>query len=103
MNDIGIDFKLKNYEVGGLKIRAQLWDTVRRDRFKAYIQPYLKSNNVLNLDCKMVCLCFSLTDRLSFNGLTQWIHDLTKVYGIPKEMIVLVGCKSDMAIEVATD
>lgn len=94
---------MKNYEVGGLKVRAQLWDTVIRDRFKPSIQPYLKSNHVLSVDCKMVCLCFSLNNRLSFNGLTKWIHDLTENYGVLKEMIVLVGCKSDLAIEVPTD
>ena len=48
-----------------------------------------------------MCLCFSLNDRASFNNLVMWLDELRNfdVQG----QVYLVGCKSDLDIEVPTD
>lgn len=52
-------------------------------------------------DAKGVCLCFSLANVLSFDNLDYWFEKLDE-YEIPREQIILVGCKSDIG-EMAKD
>ena len=34
LTTIGIDFKLKNIDIGGKKVKLQIWDTAGQERFK---------------------------------------------------------------------
>ncbi len=54
------------------------------------------------LDAKAVCLCFSLADRKSFENLDHWIDQLIK-FDVPRDTMFLIGCKSDLDVQVATD
>lgn len=46
-------------------------------------------------------LCFSLSDRNSFVNLPHWLDEI-KGFDVQGQ-IYLVGCKSDLDIEVPTD
>ncbi len=46
-------------------------------------------------------ICFSLADRTSFMNLPRWLDEI-KGYGV-QGLIYLVGCKSDLDIQVPTD
>lgn len=99
---IGVDFRIKNYDLGLLKIKAQLWDTAGQERFRSIQKPYYKSILDVMIDAKAVCLCFSLADRQSFLALEKWINELV-TFDVPRDQMVLIGCKSDLDVEVATD
>lgn len=40
---IGVDFRIKNYNVGKIVAKAQLWDTAGQERFRSIQKPYYKS------------------------------------------------------------
>ena len=42
MNSIGVDFKLKNIEVKGKKVKLQIWDTAGQERFRTITTSYSK-------------------------------------------------------------
>lgn len=65
---------------------------------KALLQKYI----IWEVDAKAVCLCFSLAHRRSFEVLDRWILELTN-YDVPRDQMILIGCKSDLDVEVATD
>ena len=39
---IGIDFKIKNVEVGGKRVKLQVWDTAGQERFRTITKAYYK-------------------------------------------------------------
>lgn len=47
MATIGVDFRIKIYDLGLLKIKAQLWDTAGQERFRSIQKPYYKSTITL--------------------------------------------------------
>lgn len=61
------------------------------------LQEYLPPHS----DSHAICLCFSLNDRKTFVSLTHWLQEL-KDFDV-QGGVYLVGCKSDLDIEVPTD
>lgn len=51
---------------------------------------------------KAIFLCFSLADRKSFLNLDRWIDEIVN-FEVSTEAMFLIGCKSDLDVEVATD
>ena len=43
---IGVDFRIKTYQIGKLSIKAQLWDTAGQERFRSIQKPYYRSTSV---------------------------------------------------------
>ena len=41
---IGVDFKVKTLNVGGTKIKMQIWDTAGQDRFRNITKTYYKGS-----------------------------------------------------------
>lgn len=44
---IGVDFRIKCYNVGKLAVKIQLWDTAGQERFRSIQKPYYKSTSFL--------------------------------------------------------
>jgi small GTP-binding protein len=40
---IGVDFRIKTYQVGKISVKAQLWDTAGQERFRSIQKPYYRS------------------------------------------------------------
>lgn len=40
---IGVDFRIKTYQIGKLSVKAQLWDTAGQERFRSIQKPYYRS------------------------------------------------------------
>jgi small GTP-binding protein len=97
LSTIGVDFKIKIYDVDGMKVKAQLWDTAGQERFRAMSSPYYKSTYMFELDADAVVLCYNLNDVTSFSNLNVWLDQL-ETYKIDPVNTVLVGCKKDLEI-----
>lgn len=41
---IGVDFRIKTYQIGKISVKAQLWDTAGQERFRSIQKPYYRSN-----------------------------------------------------------
>ena len=55
-NTIGVDFKMKNVEIDGRKVRMQVWDTAGQDRFRTITSTYYKGAHG-------IMLVYDVTDR----------------------------------------
>ena len=88
MNSIGVDFKLKNIEVKGKKVKLQVWDTAGQERFRTITTSYYKG-------AQAIIVVFDITDRDSFEHVKNWMADVDK---FAKEGVlrILVGNKCDL-------
>lgn len=67
LSTIGVDFKFKTLDVNGRKVKMQIWDTAGSEAFRSIVSAYYRGANA-------VVLVFNLTDRISFNEMTDfWI------------------------------
>lgn len=87
---VGVDFYPKIVNVDGNAIKLQLWDTAGQERFRAITRSYYRSA-VGGL------LVFDITDRDSFDHLSQWIDEARQCSKPRVPVFVLVGHKSDMS------
>lgn len=73
---IGVDFRIKTYDLGLIKIKAQLWDTAGQERFRSIQKPYYKSILFPN---QMPKLCVSALVQLTDDHLKFWIDGLNNL------------------------
>jgi Ras-related protein Rab-8A len=94
---IGIDFKIKNVEVDGTRIKLQIWDTAGQERFRTITTSYFRG-------AQGILLVYDVTDRRSFESIRNWINQIQQHADVHVNKI-LVGNKCDMLNEkvVSTD
>jgi Ras-related protein Rab-1A len=85
---IGVDFKIKTFDIDEKKIKMQIWDTAGQERFKNITASYYRGGNG-------VLVVYDITDRDSFENLNSWLIEIEKnanknVYKL------LIGNKSDL-------
>ena len=85
---IGVDFKIKTFEIDQKKIKMQIWDTAGQERFKNIIASYYRGAHG-------ILLIYDVTDKDSFKNLSNWLIEIEKnanknVYKL------LIGNKSDL-------
>jgi len=88
MNSIGVDFKLKNINMDGKKVKLQIWDTAGQERFRTITTSYYKG-------AQAIIIVYDVTDKDSFDHLKNWLADIDKFAkeGVTK---ILVGNKCDL-------
>jgi Ras-related protein Rab-2A len=85
---IGIDFKIKNIQLDGKRIKLQIWDTAGQESFRSIARSYYR-------DAAGALLVFDLTRRESFGHLHRWLQE-ARQFANPGITITLVGNKADM-------
>ena len=88
---IGVDFKMKVLNVSGRKVKMQLWDTAGQERFKTMNTIYYKGATA-------IILVFSITDRPSFNAISNWVTQI-KENTSEEVCLILAGNKCDLETE----
>jgi Ras-related protein Rab-1A len=53
---IGVDFKIRTFELNGKKVKLQIWDTAGQERFKTITASYYKGAHG-------IILVYDITDR----------------------------------------
>ena len=85
---IGVDFKIKTFEIDQKKIKMQIWDTAGQERFKNIIASYYRGAHG-------ILLIYDVTDKDSFKGLNNWLIEIEK--NANKNVLkVLIGNKTDL-------
>jgi small GTP-binding protein len=85
---IGIDFKIKIFDLDEKKVKLQIFDTAGQERFRKITAAYYKS-------VAGIVLVYDITEIESFNNLNNWIEEIEK--NASKDVCkILVGTKSDM-------
>ena len=85
---IGVDFKIKTFDIDEKKIKMQIWDTAGQERFKNIIASYYRGAHG-------ILLIYDVTDKDSFKNLNNWLIEIEK--NASKNVLkVLIGNKSDL-------
>ena len=74
---IGVDFRIKTYDLGLLRVKGQLWDTAGQERFRSIQKPYYKSINAFYIQMPKQYACVSpsaIANRswIWTSGLMSW-------------------------------
>jgi len=88
---IGIDFKIKNMEIEGKRVKLQIWDTAGQERFRTITTSYFRG-------AQGIVLVYDVTDRRSFESIRNWISQIQQHADVHVNKI-LVGNKCDMLDE----
>ena len=65
---VGIDFKIKDIYLLGLRIELQLWDTAGNEIFRDKTKSYFRGPR------HGILFLYDVTDRASFQSIVNWIH-----------------------------
>ena len=85
---IGVDFKIKTFDIDEKKIKMQIWDTAGQERFKNITASYYRGGHG-------VLVVYDITDRESFTNLNSWLIEIEK--NANKNVFkLLIGNKSDL-------
>ena len=89
---IGFEFLLLYYEINGVKIKLQIWDTCGQEMYRSLVQGFYR-NTALTL------LIYAINDLKSFDDLSDWLNDIKNntAHNMP---IFLIGNKCDLKDEV---
>lgn len=85
---IGIDFKIKNIQLGGKRIKLQIWDTAGQERFRTITTSYFRG-------AQGILLVYDVTDRPSFQAIRNWISQI-QMHADVNVNKVLIGNKCDI-------
>jgi small GTP-binding protein len=85
---IGVDFFVATVNIGDVSFKLHLWDTAGQERFHSIAKSYFRS-------AMGVFLVFDLTDRKSFDDMTQWLNDVHNLCD-PNVTVTLFGNKCDL-------
>jgi Ras-related protein Rab-1A len=92
ISTIGIDFKFKDIEVDGKIYKLEIWDTAGQERFRCITKSSCR--NVVG-----IIYMFDVTDRTSFNNISNWIRLMNDGYEPLRAVSILVGNKIDLDLD----
>ena len=85
---IGVDFKIKTFDIDEKRIKMQIWDTAGQERFKNIIASYYRGAHG-------ILLIYDVTDKDSFKNLSNWLIEIEK--NASKNVLkFLIGNKTDL-------
>lgn len=85
---IGVDFKIRTFELSGKTVKLQIWDTAGQERFKTITSSYYKGAHG-------IILTYDITDKQSFKDIENWLAEVEK-FANENVIKLLVGNKSDL-------
>jgi small GTP-binding protein len=88
LTTIGIDFKTKIINYFNKKIKLYIWDTAGQERFRNIAQQYYNGADG-------IFLVFDVTDRVSFEKVTEWMKQILSYNTKDRVGIILLGNKID--------
>ena len=74
---IGIDFKIKNIQLGNKRIKLQIWDTAGQERFRTITTSYFRG-------AQGILLVYDVTDRATFLSIRNWVQQIQMVRPRPR-------------------
>ncbi len=91
ITSVGIDFKIKNVVIGGIRCKLQIWDTQGQERFRTITTSYYRGAHG-------IMIMYSITDRQSFLNVARWYEQI-RMHADERVDIILVGNNCNMEAE----
>ncbi|EGR30455.1 Ras family protein, putative [Ichthyophthirius multifiliis] len=91
LTTIGIDYKLKQEEIDGKRVKLQIWDTAGQERFKTITVNYYKG-------AAGIILAYSVIDPNSFKNIIDWMKQINEHANADVKKIIIAN-KCDMKEE----
>ncbi len=85
---IGVDFKIRTFELSSKTVKLQIWDTAGQERFKTITSSYYKGAHG-------IILTYDITDKQSFKDIENWLTEVEK-FANENVIKLLVGNKCDL-------
>ena len=85
---IGLDFQSKNIQIENQDIHLLLYDTAGEEKFRSLIPMYTRDANI-------ILLVYDISNRESFNHLSDWLKDLTNI-NFDEVILAIVANKIDL-------
>ncbi|XP_064387667.1 uncharacterized protein LOC135335908 isoform X2 [Halichondria panicea] len=85
---IGLDFAIRSIQVDTKTIKAQIWDTAGRERYRAGISAFYGG-------AVGALLVYDIAQRLTYENIERWLKEL-RDHADSKIVIMLVGNKCDL-------
>ena len=86
---IGIDFKIKNIQLDGKRVKLQIWDTAGQERFRTITTSYFRG-------AQGILLVYDVTDRQTFVSIRNWVAQI-QMHADVNVNKILIGNKCDMS------
>ncbi|KAI8985099.1 ras-domain-containing protein [Pilobolus umbonatus] len=86
---IGLDLTIKNMNVKGKRIRAQIWDTAGQERYRSITKRYYRGS-------VGALLVYDISKRESFDNVSRWLSEIRSNESHPDVVVMLFGNKSDL-------
>jgi small GTP-binding protein len=87
MSTIGIDYKIKTFNIGETRVKMEVWDTAGQERFRTITKAYYRG-------AMGVLLVYDVTSEKSFKQIQGWIN-LIKKHAESDVCVLLVANKCD--------
>lgn len=91
MSTMGVDFRLKQINVGDNRVKLQIWDTAGQDRFRA-VSKYDRGQNAW-------VVVFDVTHQETFNNIKKWLEEIVCQKDFSGQPLIIVGNKVDLESE----
>ena len=92
---IGFEFLLMHFNVNGLKIKLQIWDTCGQEMYRSLVQGFYRNTS-------LAVIVYDVSSKESFEGLELWIRDIQQ-HTEPNLPIFIIGNKIDLEANVSED
>eukprot|EP01035_Chromulina_nebulosa_P017329 gene17329-22873_t len=89
LTTIGIEFKIKNIQLDGLRIKLQIWNTAGSERFRTITTSYFRGAHG-------ILLVYDVTDRQTFESIRNW-YTLIQMHANENIKVILIGNKCDLS------
>ena len=86
---MGVDYKIKIFEMKGFKIRMNILDTAGQERYKSLAKIHFRN-------CNGIFLVFDLTCKQSFEDLEFWLNEIKSTIDVENTKILIIGNKIDL-------
>uniref|UniRef100_A0A6A7G701 Ras-related protein Rab-1A n=1 Tax=Hirondellea gigas TaxID=1518452 RepID=A0A6A7G701_9CRUS len=88
ISTIGVDFKIRTFELDGKTIKLQIWDTAGQERFRTITSSYYRGAHG-------IIVVYDMTDMESFKNVRNWLSEIER-FASESVNTLLVGNKCDL-------